>query len=131
VTGLSQPDVVYENIIAAAVNGEISTPGVDKHMLRVQVRHADSEMDSFGENGEGSFRASGIITVQVFSPLDKQGLLFHDRVAKVAQRAFRGKTGVGEYCGIWFRRARINEVGPEERWYVSNVLVDFEYDEEN
>ena len=131
ISGLtSEPKVFYENIIADAVDGEVFTPDTANPALRVLVRHNTSEMDSFGEDGEGSFEATGIVTVQVFVPLDKNGLLFHDRLVKVAQRAFRGQTGFGDNCGIVFRRARINELGPQERWFVTNVLADFEYDEE-
>lgn len=126
----TEPTVVYENTIPGTVNGMSATPNTDAPWLRVTVRHNDSEMDSFGQDGEGSFRATGVVTIQVFTPLDRDGLIFHDRLVKVAQRAFRGKAGVGEYCGIFFRRARINEVGPEERWFQTNVLADFEYDEE-
>lgn len=98
--------------------------------VRSTVEHFNSEHDSFGENGEGSFQATGVITLQLFVPLDKVGLILADKLGKVIQRAYRGKTGVDEYCGIVFRRARLNEIGPDDRWYNVNILVDFEYDEE-
>lgn len=126
----TEPKVFYENLIADAVSGEVNTPDTSQPMIRIQVRHNESEMDSFGQDGEGGYLATGIVTVQVFTPLDRSGLIIHDRLVNVARRAFRGKTGFGDYCGIVFRRARINEGGPEARWFVTNVLADFEYDED-
>lgn len=125
ISGLTvEPPIVWENVQQVDVS-DVSGP-----WLRAQVRHNGSEHDSFGQDGEGSFRATGIVTIQAFAPLDNDGLIFHDRLVNVVRRAFRGKTGVDTYCGIVFRNARINEVGPEERWFQTNVLADFEYDEE-
>lgn len=107
-----------------------SAPSVAAPWMRFQIQHVDGEQDSFGLDGEGSFEARGFVTIQLFVPQDQNGLISARQLAKVLQRAFRGKTGVGEYCGIIFRNARINEVGPEDRWFQINVLANFEYDEE-
>lgn len=131
ITDLStEPKVVFENIISEPSGGVVEEADTSEHWVRVQVRHNESEMSSFGEDGEGRFQAVGIATMQVFSPLDQSGLIIHDQLVNVCRRAFRGKRGYDEYCGIVFRRARINEIGPDGRWFASNVLVDFEYDED-
>lgn len=125
VTGLAEePLIIWENV------QKQQTPPVNKPWMRVQVRHLTGEQDSFGLDGEGSFEATGFVTIQLFVPQDGNGLISGARIAKVISRAFRGKTGVDEYCGIVFRNARINEVGPDDRWFQINVLADFAYDEE-
>ena len=118
------PTIQWQNV------QQRSAPSVAAPWMRFQIQHVDGEQDSFGLDGEGSFEARGFVTIQLFVPQDQNGLISARQLAKVLQRAFRGKTGVGEYCGIIFRNARINEVGPEDRWFQINVLANFEYDEE-
>lgn len=124
-TGLTvEPEVQYENIT------KMDAPDTDVPFVRVQVRHVGGGQDSFGQDGEGTFRVSGIVTVQVFVPKDQQGLILHDALVNVVKRAFRGQRAVGDGCGIIFRRVRLNEQGSDERFFGANVLADFEYDEE-
>lgn len=46
-------------------------------------------------------------------------------LAVVARHAFEGKH-VGD---VWFRNARIEEIGVDGAWFQTNVTVDFMYDE--
>lgn len=74
--------------------------------------------------GSRRFIRSGIITVQVFTPLG-DGLTLGDSLARTARDAFEGEATTG----LWFRDARIIDIGPSGAWYQQNILVDFEYDE--
>lgn len=125
VPGLTvEPSIKWQNV------QQRSAPSVAAPWMRFNIQHVDGEQDSFGLDGEGSFEARGFVTIQLFVPQDANGLISARQLAKVLARAFRGKTGVDEYCGIIFRNVRINEVGPEDRWFQINVLANFEYDEE-
>lgn len=120
----TEPEVFYENV------QKVEAPKTDVPFVRIFIRHTGGGQDSFGFDGKGSFRQSGFVTVQVFVPKDRAGLTSLDALVNVVKRAFRGQRAVGDGCGIIFRRVRMNEQGPDERFYGANVLADFEYDEE-
>lgn len=79
-----------------------------------------------GENGQ-RYTNEGLIFVQVFVPRDNDTpaeLL--RKLSQTAKRAFRGRALPG---GIWFRRVRVNELEPENKWYRNNVIAEYRYDE--
>lgn len=119
-----EPPIIWENVQRA------DAEDVSKPFVRIFIRHDDSELDSFGQDGEGSYQATGAVNMQLFVPNDDNGLILSDRLAKVLQRAFRGKTGTGDCCGIVFRSVSMNEQGSDERVFQTNVTADFEYDED-
>jgi len=93
---------------------------------RVYVRHTSSDQSSLGAVGQRRFTRYGIVTVQVFVPAGKQGLVRADRLGKVALDAFEGEeTSTGD---VWFRSALCREVGVVDDWYQMNVTAEFTYD---
>lgn len=93
---------------------------------RVSVRHADGAQATLsGETGLQSHRLEGTVFVQVFTPTG-DGLTTSDKLVEVAMSAFQGKRTAG---GVWFRRVRAAEIGPDGAFFQVNVLADFEYDE--
>ena len=66
--------------------------------------------------------------VQCFGPLANGGLTLAEALAKVAREAFEGSVSPG---GIWFRKCRVNEIGPDANWFQVNMVADFEYDTES
>lgn len=102
-------------------------PPVTKPYATHTIRHAKSQQITFGPPGQRRFLRPGVIAVQVFTPLaNSQGLSLAEKLAIIARDAYEGKATTG---GIWFRNARINEVGPDGTWYQQNMVVEFEYDE--
>ncbi len=102
-------------------------PPADKAWARIMVRHGTSRQSTFGPTGGRRFTRPGLITVQVFAPNSGgNGLSFAEKLGIIARDAFEGR---GTASGIWFRNARIQEIGPDGAWYQMNVLVEFEYDE--
>lgn len=102
-------------------------PPADKPYARITLRHTTSRQATFGPTGGRRFTRPGLITVQVFTPLSGgQGLSLAEKCAIIARDAFEGR---GTASGIWFRNARIQEIGPDGTWYQMNVLVEFVYDE--
>lgn len=125
--GTNEPPVFFENIN----DEDHDSRKITQPHVRAFIRHATGEHDSFGQDGEGGFKATGTATFQVFSPRDQHGLILSDRLCKVVAKSFRGKTGIDDCCGVVYRNVRVNEEGSDGRWIQANVLVDFEYDEDN
>lgn len=100
-----------------------SPPPNDPSWARIQVRHNLGGNDAIGNRLR---RRSGVVTIQIFTTFGG-GLASADVLGKVAVDAFHGKATPG---GAWFRNVRLNEVGPDGKWFQTNVLADFEYNEE-
>lgn len=118
----SVPAVEYQNVSPS------KNPLADgnKAWARVTVRHATGEQRSMGTAGGRIFTRYGIVTIQIFVPTGKQGLVLADRLGKVAVDAFEGEeTSTGN---VWFRNVTYREVGVDGNWFQVNVIAEFEYD---
>lgn len=94
--------------------------------IRIAVRHATGGQASLsGDGGARRYRRTGFLFVQLFTEIGK-GLSESDVLTKVLQDALDGKYTPN---GVWFRRVRVNEIGPADGQYQVNVVADFEYDE--
>ena len=89
---------------------------------RITVRHATGGNDAIGNR---LFFRTGLVTIQLFTKYG-EGLTQNDTLAKVAVEAFQGQHTAG---GVWFRNVRLNEIGIDGKWFNSNVLADFEYNQ--
>lgn len=123
--------VVYDDAIGDHPKGE-QTPAPDpvvpsgKPWLRVGVRHADGAQVSLGSiNGKRRHEQSGILFIQMFTP-SGDGQKVADPLGDVILDAFR--TGGATASGVQFRSARRAEVGKDGAWFLTNCLVDFQYD---
>lgn len=93
---------------------------------RVTLRHATGRQATLrGATGERRFRRTGTLTVQIFTP-HGEGLTLNDTLSKIITDALEGVTTAS---GVIFRDVRPNEIGPDGKWYQTNVLAGFEYDE--
>jgi hypothetical protein len=106
-------------------------PNTDTPWARIQIRHNGGEQSTLQERGQREFERLGIITVQIFTPLN-DGRKAVDLYAQTAMRAFErqaatkiGGTSVDE---VWFRNTQTNEIGRNEGWYQTNITSQFEYD---
>lgn len=95
----------------------------DDVWARITVRHEVGENDAIGNR---LFLRQGTVTVQLFTRFGT-GLTNADLASKVVLDAFQGKASPS---GVWFRNARMNEIGQDGEWFQTNILVDFEYTEE-
>ena len=122
-----------------ALTGDASVPAVEwpnieppqpplsagnKPWARITVRHSRGSQRSFGEAPNRRFTRTGVVTVQVFVPAAKRGLVTGDRLGNVALSAFEGE----ESGDVWFRDAVLTEVGVDGNWYQMNATATFEYD---
>ncbi len=93
---------------------------------RVTVEHASGGQDTLmGSVGNRRFRRDGTVRVQIFTAFG-QGLSLADSLAKIAADAFEGQTTPND---VWFRNVRLNELGRDGEYSVTQVLADFTYDE--
>jgi len=80
-------------------------------------------------NGKRRDETSGIVTVQVFTPMSQQdGWLLAKRLGVLARKPFLRRSLSGK---IWFRRARIIPLNPDGEFHRLNVIAEYEYDELN
>jgi hypothetical protein len=89
---------------------------------RITVQHSTGSNDGITNK---FFLREGIVTIQLFTNFG-QGLSRNDILAKVAVDAFQGKSSPG---GVWFRNVRMNEIGNDDKWFQTNILAEFQYDE--
>jgi hypothetical protein len=115
------PPVFWPGVI------EPSPPPVKEAWARYTIQHFTGTQDTLGGAGSRLFNRTGLVTIQVFIPLKKEGnLALLEQLAMVAKDAFEGNS-TSE--GVWFRNARIQEVGASGNVYQFNVLAEFTYDE--
>lgn len=120
-----EPEIVWDNVDPETDTDEASAP-----WLRVFIRHYPdgSSQRTMGSTGNRVFTRTGQLVVDVFVPIG-EGLLIARRLAKIAADAFEGKTAAGA-SAIWFRSVSVVERGVDrERWFMVQVLAEFEYDE--
>ena len=121
ITGTAVPEVEYQNVdpsVSPLSKG-------NKPWARVTMRHATAQQRSMGGLGERMFQRNGVVTIQIFVPTGKQGLVVADRLGKVAADAFEGEeTFAGN---VWFRNTTYREVGIDGAWFQVNITTEFEY----
>jgi Bacteriophage related domain of unknown function len=101
-------------------------PDTTEAHLRAFLDHQDERQVTLGGIGSRRYRVTGIVTVQIFSPLG-EGQVDSDQISGVVKTAFRGvNTGAD---AIEFRRVRVVDVGRSGGWLQTNVVAEFEYDE--
>lgn len=96
---------------------------------RAQVRHVTAEQAGLVDASSGVRRYTnrGIVTVQLFTAGGRDGLTTADPIVSSIKGAFQG---VSTPNGVWFRNVRTNEIGNDGSWFQTNILADFEYDEQ-
>lgn len=100
-------------------------PPANAPWVRLAVLHQTGNQETLGDVGFRRFRREGIISIQVFMPLN-DGLRDIDALVQMARQVFEGRTLTGP---IWCTDANVSEAGPSDGWYQFNVDIDFAYEE--
>jgi hypothetical protein len=101
-------------------------PASDTPFARPRIRHTTGGQASLsGGLGTSRFERIGFLLVAIYTP-QGSGLTNAYSLAKIVADAFEGTASPN---GVWFRNVRINEIGPDGDFFVTNVVVDFVYDE--
>lgn len=112
-------NLIYDDLIG-------SIPETELTWARATIRHAGGGQATLsGGLGRQRYTRTGILTIQLFSP-SGEGLSSADISAKIFMDAFDGKSSAN---GVWFRKVRFNEIGPDGNFFNNNIIVEFEYDE--
>lgn len=77
-----------------------------------------------GSVGNRRYSTEGILTVEIYA-LGGDGRRAAQTLAETVLRTYRGRRTSG---GVWFRRERVRDVGPDGTYYQVNVLVEYQYD---
>ena len=120
--GAGQPDarVKYDNVGKSSL-----PPSGNDPWARVVLRHTTARQASLsGASGTQRYERKGILTIQIFVPPGK-GLAEAIDIPIIIQDAYEGKTTPG---GAWFKGVTVNEIGNDGDFYLTNVIVLFEYD---
>jgi hypothetical protein len=100
-------------------------PAGDVIWARATVKHATGRQSSLGNaGGKRRYTFEGTVTVQVFSPVGDGSTAGLD-AAKVVLNAYEDARNPD----VWFRDARLNEVGSSGAFDQINVLATFSYDD--
>ena len=93
---------------------------------RVSILHDPNGRDrhSLGGSIGSVFTARGTLTVQIFCPTGKQGLVGPARLGKVLLDAFEGKRG----GVVRLTKSTQREIGRDGTWFQVNVSARFAYD---
>ena len=99
------------------------TPGTP--WVRVTMLHNNGGQETLGGLGQRKFLRAGNLIAQVFCPQDG-GLATSDVLTEAVLAALEGLTFT--LSNIRTYGATVNEIGPDNGWYQTNVDVPFEYD---
>jgi len=91
---------------------------------RFNMRHTRGAQTSLGGPAGSKYTRSGVIIVQVFTPVGKQGLVVGLALGKVIRNAFEAKQSTGY---VYLRHVAVKEVGRSGPWMQVNVSADFVY----
>lgn len=93
---------------------------------RLRIAHNRGDQEALANPiGTRLWKRDGLLFVQVFTPIG-EGLSRADALAKIAMDAYEGKSSPG---GVWFRKVRYREIGPDGNWFQVHVIAEFEYTE--
>lgn len=125
------------SIVSTALSGQVDTiiwdsdttppPEGSLSWARVSIRHVSGTQATLGAaGGQRRWRQTGFLFVQLFTPLG-DGLSKDDALVIALQSALRGVTTPS---GVILRNVRATEVGADGAWHQTNVVTEFEYDEQ-
>ena len=111
--------VYYSDVVKDAADSS------DPYIV-VYADHTAESQRTMGDVGSRRFTVSGMAMIQIFTPYGT-GHVLADSISGVVKGAFRGVNT--NLDGVWFRRARVVDVGQDGSWLQTNVTAEFEYDE--
>lgn len=107
-------------------NMVFTPPAKDIVWARWRVQYDDGRQSTLADtNGKRRWSRAGIVTVQVFTPLNI-GVETYYNSAETVVGAYQGKRTPS---GVWFRNVRIAEIPTELAWQQINVYADFEFEQ--
>lgn len=119
-TGIGATAHCYDN--------EQFTPPAGAIWTRLSVRHLLGEQETLGETGNRKFARTGLVLVQVFTPVDT-GVRVTDTLVTTIRNIFEGKHFSGVGYTIWLRGGTTRELGIDDGYWQTIVEIPFYYNE--
>lgn len=118
------PTIYWENIESDVPNDH------SRHWLRFNSQQISSGQSAFRTACDGNRKAKytthGIIIIQLF--LSKAAFAGdHRRLSVIARDIFRPRNLKDN--PVWYQGSTLRELSPEERYFRTNVAVNYQYDE--
>ncbi|MCC6271126.1 MAG: hypothetical protein IT190_07600 [Microbacteriaceae bacterium] len=117
------PEIKWDNVELTKLNDN----GVhwmrfsSQNHLKTQASFTGGRVDAVGTH----YTTKGLIRVEIY--LSKSGYQTEDadNLNLIVERCF---VQANSPCGVWFRNAMIVDLDPEENFFRSSVLTEYEYD---
>lgn len=130
ITELEFIELVEETFVAAwgtttpitLDNEPFKEPTTPIPWVRLSVKHMTSRQETLGAAPNRKFERKGKIFVQVFEPVNK-GRKVGATLAQQVRNIFEA-TSSGE---AYFLAGNTREIGPDGKWFQTNVEIDFVY----
>lgn len=91
---------------------------------RVSISDVEGEAVSLvGAAGGRRYETNGLLTVELYA-LSGSGRSAAQQLGEAVLNAYRGKDTSG---GVFFRRERVVDVGPDGPWWHVNALIEYRY----
>jgi hypothetical protein len=91
--------------------------------VRFSMRNEDAGQNSLGSLGNRTFDRVGRIFVQIFTPLNVDGMVTADTLAESARAILEGTST----SGVHIYGVSTREVGPDGKWFYTLVEAPFTY----
>ena len=113
--------------LVAHDNQQFSPPDDRTPWIRHNIRFMDGWQASIGDPGNNLFRNTGMVVVQVFTPVG-DFTYNNDVYCQTIYNHYKGNVSI---TGVRFSSTRIVTWGPEvgKVWYRQDVDVDFQFDD--
>lgn len=120
-----EADTVSDDIEVRYDDRAVELPDSDVAWVRLNIQHSLGQQTTLGGENGRRFTRSGVVTVQVFTPVG-EGLVLNDALSKIAHEIFEG--GSTAQGSLLFRNVTTREIGVDGAWFQTNVVAEFEYD---
>lgn len=111
-------------------DNEAFTPPENLPWARFSVRHAGSAQESLGGIGFRKFLRTGVAITQIFTLAQQgsfsPGLMQADELSTLVRNIFEGNR-LRSDRSLRIFEASIREIGPEGKWYQTQVEASFDY----
>ena len=106
----------------AVTNIRNDPPDIPVEWMRYNILFNEGNQDTLGRQPNRRFIKIGLITIQVFTPMNK-GTNLNDTICELVQENQDAIT----LDELWTYNGRIQTVGNDGEYYQQNVVVEFEF----
>ncbi len=117
--------IVWDDVEQELADTSQADRGGPDPWLCVEAMHVGGGQTSLGRPS-ARFTRYGLLRCTIYTPKGL-GMSTADEIAQIVLDAFEGQSSPR---GVWFRNCRLNERGPDGIWRRTDVLIDFQYNEQ-